>query len=149
MLTFRFGRPLKHSSSERSTVLQLSKDIDNSQTVGESMAKPSRKTVYRVMFVHQDKMYELYCKSVSQSELYGFLEIEELIFGERSNVVVDPGEERLKTEFAGVRRSYIPIHSVVRVDEVDQEGINRIRDHKASGSASVTPFPQGSRPGRE
>ncbi|MCH8551957.1 MAG: DUF1820 family protein [Natronospirillum sp.] len=113
------------------------------------MAKRSRKTVYRVMFVHQDKMYELYCKSVSQSELYGFLEIEELIFGERSNVVVDPGEERLKTEFAGVQRSYIPIHSVVRVDEVDQEGINRVRDHKGSGSASVTPFPQGSRPGRE
>ena len=113
------------------------------------MAKPSRKTVYRVMFVHQDKMYELYCRSMSQSDLYGFVEIEELIFGERSNVVVDPGEEKLKNEFAGVRRSYIPIHSVVRVDEVEQEGINRIRDHKSTETGSVTPFPQGSRPVRD
>lgn len=113
------------------------------------MAKPSRKTVYRVMFVHQDKMYELYCRTMAQSDLYGFLEIEELIFGERSNVVVDPGEEKLKNEFAGVRRSYIPIHSVIRVDEVEQEGINRIRDNKSADAGSVTPFPQGTRPVRD
>ncbi|WP_240753873.1 DUF1820 family protein [Natronospirillum operosum] len=98
------------------------------------------------MFIHQDKLYEVYCRSMAQGDLYGFLEIEEFIFGERSNLVVDPGEEKLKNEFAGVRRSYIPLHHIVRIDEVEQEGTGKIRDHKNPGGGSVTPFPQGARP---
>jgi len=33
---------------------------------------------------------------VSHGNLFGFIEVEELVFGERSTVVVDPAEEKIK-----------------------------------------------------
>jgi len=95
--------------------------------------------IYKVMFLSQGKVYELYAKAVHQGELYGFVEIEELMFGNGSNLLVDPGEERLKSEFAGVKRSLIPIHAVIRIDEVEKEGQSKI--HEGDGKTNVTPFP--------
>ena len=60
-----------------------------------------------------------------QAEIYGFVEIEGLIFGETSSVVIDPGEEKLKSEFAWVALTLVPMHAVIRVDEV-QKG-DRVR----------------------
>ena len=88
--------------------------------------------IFRIMFVNQGKVYELYARKVSHGSLFGFVEVEELTFGERSTVVLDPGEERIKTEFADVKRTYLPLHSVLRVDEV-----------KKQGQAKVTPFEGG------
>jgi len=93
--------------------------------------------IYRVTFVNQDKVYELYVKHVYQSDLWGFLEVEEFVFGSRSELLVDPGEEKLKQEFTGVKRSYIPMQAIVRIDEVDNEGIAKISDAKGT----VTAFP--------
>lgn len=91
-----------------------------------------KKAIYRVSFVNQDKVYEVYCARVYQSDLYGFIEVEELIFGERSQVLVDPGEERLQKEFNGVKRSYIPMHAIIRIDEVEKEGVAKISDSKSN-----------------
>lgn len=96
------------------------------------------KAIFRVAFVNQDKVYEIYCAHVYQSDLYGFIEVEELLFGERSQLLVDPGEERLQKEFSGVKRSFIPMHAIVRIDEVEKEGAARIRDSQGS---PVVPFP--------
>jgi hypothetical protein len=95
--------------------------------------------IYKVIFMSQGKLYEVYARKVSQDGFWGFIEIEQLVFGERGGVVVDPGEERLKTEFEGVKKSYIPMHSVVRIDEVAREGTAKIVP--VEGGASVTPFP--------
>src|SRR5690606_26239064 len=75
--------------------------------------------IYRVIFLNQGQIYEIYAAQIYQSELYGFIEVEEFLFGERSQMVVDPSEERLKSEFAGVQRSFIPMHAIIRVDEVE------------------------------
>jgi hypothetical protein len=99
----------------------------------------SRRRIFKVIFVNQGKIYELYARRVDQGSLYGFVEVEELQFNERSAVVVDPAEERLKEEFAGVTRTYLPMHSVIRIDEVEKPGVGKIRD----GSGIVTPFPGG------
>lgn len=93
--------------------------------------------IYKIIFFNQGQVYEIYAKSVSHGSLFGFIEVEELTFGERSQVVVDPGEEKLKSEFAGVKRTYIPMHAVVRIDEVEKEGPSKISDAKGK----VTPFP--------
>jgi hypothetical protein len=95
--------------------------------------------VYRVIYVNQGKVYEVYAKAVHQGELYGFVEIEELLFGDPSRVLVDPAEERLKSEFQGVKRSLLPIHAIVRIDEVEKEGQSKI--HEAGDKGNVTPFP--------
>ena len=61
-----------------------------------------------------------------------------LAMGWRSAVVVDPTEEKVKAEFEGVKRTYLPMHSVLRVDEVRQQGVSKISTLEGS---NVTPFP--------
>lgn len=94
--------------------------------------------IFRVQFVNQGKVYEVYARKVGHGSMLGFVEIEELIFGERSGVLLDPSEERIKDEFAGVKRSFLPMHSVLRIDEVQSQGISKIST--AEGS-NVMPFP--------
>ena len=98
------------------------------------------KHIYRIQFINQDKIYEIYAHSVGPSAMPGFVEIGELAFGERSTVVVDPSEEGLKNEFSGVRRSYIPMHCVIRIDEVDKQGKAKIRDSKTDGNVHPLPL---------
>lgn len=100
----------------------------------------TKKRSYRVIFHSQGKIYEIYARGVSQSAMYGFVEVEGLVFGERSSVVVDPSEEQLKSEFGHVKRTYLPAHSVIRIDEVDKEGQGKVIEGKP-GAANVMPFP--------
>ena len=94
--------------------------------------------IFKVVFVNQGKVYEIYARKVSHGGLFGFIEVEELVFDERSGVVVDPGEERIKTEFGGVKRSYLPLHSIIRIDEVRRQGVSKI---SALEGGNVTQFP--------
>lgn len=100
----------------------------------------SSSPIYKVIFHNLNQVYEVYARSIYQSEMYGFIELEEFVFGERAHIVVDPGEEKLKSEFAGVKRSFIPMHSVIRIDEVDKEGVVKVIDVK-SGSVTQFPYP--------
>jgi hypothetical protein len=90
------------------------------------MKTADKKRVYRVMFVSEGRVYEIYARRVSHGAMFGFVETEGLLFGEKSTVVVDPSEERLRTEFAGVERTYIPMHAVIRIDEVEKRGTSKI-----------------------
>lgn len=96
------------------------------------------KTLYRVTFASQGKTYEVYARNVEHGKLFGFVMIEEMVFGERSRLVVDPAEEKIKAEFANVKRSYIPMHAIIRIDEVDKTGVSKIT--KGSGD-NVTTLP--------
>ena len=82
----------------------------------------------------------IYARQVSQGGLLGFVEVEDLVFGEKTNLVVDPTEERLRSEFAGVRRCFIPMHSVVRIDEVEKQGQSRITEPTGK-EGNVAAFP--------
>ena len=42
--------------------------------------------VYKVVFYNQSNVFEVYARHIYQSDLYGFIEIEELVFGERSQL---------------------------------------------------------------
>lgn len=104
------------------------------------------KQLYRVSFHNQGKIYEVYARRVSDGGMLGFVQLEDLVFGARSGIVVDPSEERLRDEFAGVTRTLVPLHAVIRIDAVDRQGSARIRDNDGS---NVTPFPlsmYGSKP---
>jgi len=97
----------------------------------------AQEPIFKVIFYNQGQIFEVYAKQIYQSDLYGFIEIEEMVFGERYQMLVDPGEEKLKAEFEGVNRSYIPMHSIVRIDEVAKEGVGKISEVKGN----VAPFP--------
>ena len=94
--------------------------------------------IFKVLFVNQGKVYEVYARKVAHGSLFGFIEVEEMVFGERAGVVLDPAEERIKSEFAGVKRTYLPLHSVLRIDEVKKQGQAKIL---AFEGANVTQFP--------
>ncbi|MGB1239819.1 MAG: DUF1820 family protein [Pseudomonadales bacterium] len=94
-------------------------------------------TVYRVTFINQDKVCEVYVKHVFQSDIWGFIQLEDFIFGHRSELLVDPGEEKLKQMFGSVKSSFIPTQAVLRIDEVEQAGVAKLSEAKGK----VTPFP--------
>lgn len=97
----------------------------------------SKSRLYRVSFHNQGKVYEIYAQSVSHGGMPGFIEVEKLVFGEKSMVVVDTSEEKLKAEFEGVERFYVPLHAVIRIDEVAKAGPARI----SAGGDKILPFP--------
>jgi hypothetical protein len=97
--------------------------------------------LFRITFLNQGQVYEVYAKRVSQGELLGFVEVEGLVFGQKTRVVVDPTEERLQREFEGVKRCYLPMHSVVRVDEVEKQGPSRISEAPKGSNVAAFPVP--------
>ncbi len=98
--------------------------------------------VYKIIFLNQNKVYEIYAKHVaSDLEMYGFIEVGDIIFNSHSGILVDPAEEKLKTEFAGVKKTFIPMHAIYRIDEVDQEGVAKISDATAVPGSNVHQFP--------
>ncbi|MCB1925455.1 MAG: DUF1820 family protein [Gammaproteobacteria bacterium] len=96
--------------------------------------------IYRVSFHNNGKLYQLHAQQVASAPLYGFIEVGELLFDEHTSLVIDPAEERLKAEFAGVQRLMLPLHLIVRIEEVERRGQNKILDIDGSMS-NITPFP--------
>jgi|TARA_R110000868_G_scaffold750_3_gene5473 hypothetical protein len=104
--------------------------------------------VYRVVFLQQAEVFEIYARYIYPSDLYGFVEVEQLLFGERSQLVVDPGEEKLKNTFADVKRTFIPMHAVIRIDEVSKEGKPKVTKTDGVNNVSLFPGPGGTPAGR-
>ena len=98
----------------------------------------SQPPLFRITFYCKDSIYEVYARQISESQMMGFIEVEEFVFGKQTALVVDPSEERLKTEFSDVKRTYIPMHNVLRIDEVSKEGVSKITD---GGKSNVSHFP--------
>lgn len=102
------------------------------------------KQIFKVVFINQNQVYEMYAKQVYQGDLYGFVVVEDFVFGEASAIVVDPSEEKLKTEFGNVRRSFIPMHAIIRIDQVERRGAARILPLSLESSGKVTAiYPPG------
>ena len=127
------GRRLYLNFVAASPILQTPRKADLMNT---SKSKNDSPYLFRITFLNRGQVYEVYCREVFQSDLYGFIEIEDFVFGERSQMVVDPAEEKLKTEFTGVKRSFIPLQAIIRIDEVEKEGIATI-----SKGDNIAPFP--------
>lgn len=85
----------------------------------------SKNHTYRITYVDQEDVNEIYARSICESEIFGFIEVSEFVFGGSSSVVVDPSVERLKLEFANVKCSMIPAQSIIRIDIVEKEGLAR------------------------
>ncbi|MAW49185.1 MAG: hypothetical protein CMQ85_03670 [Gammaproteobacteria bacterium] len=95
---------------------------------------------FKITYFNHNSVYEIYSKEVYQSDMYGFIVVENLVFGENTSLVVDPSEEKLKTEFENVKRFFVPAHNIIRIDEVEKEGVAKI----TSAEGNVKNFPSGS-----
>lgn len=120
-----------------------------------STTKPSatKKKTYRVRFQNEGRIFEIYAREVGQGMLFGFVEVADLVWGTKSSVIIDPSEQELRNEFAGVTRIHIPMHALVRIDEVEKSGTGKIvalpgaAGAKGGGSSApvpiYTPTPRG------
>lgn len=102
-----------------------------------------KKTIYRIYFNSQGKSYELYAREVLQADLYGFVEIRQLLFGEKSSIVVDPSEESLKKEFADVERLLLPFQAISRIEQVEKEGPGKVLPLMPTGQSGDSGLPPG------
>lgn len=106
------------------------------------------KKIFRIMFTSQGRGYELYARKVEQGEMSGFIKVEDLVFGERTNLVVDPSDEALRREFSGIKRMHIPFHAISRIDEVEKVGPGKVialagGDDFSAGTGSGPSIPDG------
>jgi hypothetical protein len=99
----------------------------------------AKNTLYRVSFHNRGKIYEIYCAEVSTSALWGFLEVRGMVFEAEDTLVVDPAEERIREEFEDVEVLHVPLHGVLRVEQVRRKGQSAIRERESG--EKVTPFP--------
>ena len=103
------------------------------------MTKPDMEKLFRIAFLNHGKVYELFCTGVCTSGLFGFVEVSGLVFSEKDSLVVDPTEEKMRDEFDGVEILHLPMHSVLRIEQVKKKGQAVIRDRESG--EKVTPFP--------
>ena len=82
------------------------------------MVDNSKKPLFRIQFIANGERYELYVRECCQGQLFGFIEIGDFVWDNHTSIVVNPSHEKLKSEFADVTRTYIPMHNVLRIDEV-------------------------------
>ncbi len=111
------------------------------------MAKSNKEKLYRIAFLNHGKVYELFCNGVCSSGLLGFVEVTGLVFAEKDSLVVDPTEEKMRDEFDGVEVLHLPMHSVLRVEQVRKKGQAVIRDRESGEKVTPFPIPPGSRLG--
>ena len=95
--------------------------------------------IYRVQFHSDAQIYELYVRDVSHSFLSGFIRLEGFIFGETTQMVIDPSEEKLRGEFEGVKHVDIPFHHILRISSVEKRGTPKITKSDHSGFSTI-PF---------
>ncbi len=80
-------------------------------------ARKREPTYYRVTFTSEQELYQVCAREVGPSDLYGLIELADFVFPE-SKLVYNPGEERLRKEFEGIKRTWVPYHAIVRIDEI-------------------------------
>ena len=58
-------------------------------------------------------------------------------------------DKKIKAEFAGVKRSYLPLHSIIRIDEVRKQGVSKVSAFEGGNVAQfpMPIFPAGGEPG--
>jgi hypothetical protein len=117
------------------------------ESLSQMAEKPTAEPIYRVIFTNQGEVYELYTRYIFQSEMYGFVEVEELLFDD--SLISEASDdsdakknfEKLKLEFTGVKRSFIPLPSIIRIDEMEQAGVVKVTPSKDDPTGNVRHFP--------
>ncbi len=95
--------------------------------------------MYKIIFHNHQRIYEIYANSVSMSDLFGFIDVSDLVFAEAGQLLVDVAEEKLRAEFQGVEHSLIPMQAIIRIDQVAERGTARISELGQQGNIMTFP----------
>ena len=97
-------------------------------------------SIYRVQFKTDQHYYDLYVRHVFPADMAGFICLEDFLFHEENQVLIDPRVEKLTAEFGNVSTAFIPYHQIIRVDKVKRQGESRIQK-AGGGNGKIQPFP--------
>ncbi len=110
----------------------------------------SKEPLYKVVFMQRDEVLELYARYITEDSLVGFVEVEELVFSDPdAKIVLNPNLEKLKQQFDGVQRTYLPIHTILRIDEIDQPSVATVIHADKAKLSNVTPIGGDRETGRQ
>lgn len=96
--------------------------------------------IYRVQYKTDNARYDLYVRHVYPADMAGFICLENFIFHEQQQRIIDPRMEKLSQEFANVTTAFIPYHQIIRIDQVSHAGESRVAE-ESSPSGKIRPFP--------
>jgi hypothetical protein len=98
--------------------------------------------LFRIRFYHEDKVCVIYARFLATEAVFGFLEVEDIVFQKRESDIVDPTEEKLRAMFEDVVCTYIPLQAVIRIDEVKNLGAGKVIDlPEGASTKNMRPFP--------
>lgn len=81
-----------------------------------------KKTVYKIQFIDEKKeSTTIHASNVNPSSFLGLIEVSDIIFMGSSNILIDPDDERVRKEFKDVERTFLPINTILRIDEIKLE----------------------------
>lgn len=79
--------------------------------------KPER--YYRIQFYDSKKeIMTFFAKKVNPSSFIGLIEVSEILFMD-SEIIINPDDEKVRKEFSGVSSTYLPLNTILRIDEVE------------------------------
>lgn len=77
------------------------------------------KKLYKIIFIDEDKKTQtIHASYLNPSSFLGLIEISDIVFIDKSEIIISPDDGKLKETFKNVERSYIPLNYIVRIDEV-------------------------------
>lgn len=77
-------------------------------------------TYFKVQFIDGKKeLLTFYAKAVNPSSYIGLIEISDIMFMD-SDILINPEDEKIRKEFKGVKRTFLPLSSIIRIDEIEE-----------------------------
>jgi len=78
-----------------------------------------KKKLYKVIFMDEDKQIQtLHASKLNPSSFLGLVEVSDIVFIDQSELIISPDDGKLKSKFKNVERSFMPLNSIIRIDEI-------------------------------
>ncbi|MCD8569002.1 MAG: DUF1820 family protein [Geovibrio sp.] len=55
---------------------------------------------------------------MNPSSFLGLIEVTDIVFMDSSDIILNPQDDKIKKEFKNVERTFLPLNSIIRIDEV-------------------------------
>jgi hypothetical protein len=78
-----------------------------------------KKKLFKVQFLHNQKEIKtIYANKINPSSFLGLIEVSDIVFIDSSEILINPDDEKIRKEFKDVERTFLPINTIIRIDEV-------------------------------
>ncbi len=89
-------------------------------------------TIYRVHFTWQEKEYALKATSLDMTHPY-FVAIKDLVLPQEKSYLINPADDEIRKNFAGVRQLMLPFQSISLIEEYPQDPDQSSHDSGSQG----------------